>query len=83
MKPYQFSLWENKVISKYLSANGHGKHSAGRKEKDENMALVPAPSEAQGAVTQPVRTGTGLEHPAQTKREVLQLTGTEALLTSL
>lgn len=71
MKPYQFSLWENKVISKYLSANGHGKLSAGRKEKDENMALVPAPSEAQGVVTQPARTGTGLEHSAHAKREVL------------
>lgn len=71
MKPYQFSLWENNVISKCLSANGHGKLSAGRKEKDESMALVPAPSEAQGAVTQPVGAGTSLEHSAHTRTEMV------------
>lgn len=71
MKPYQFSLQENNVISKCLSANGHGKLSAGRKGKDENRALVPAPSEAQGVDTQPVRAGTGLEHSAHSRREVV------------
>lgn len=70
MKPYQFSLWENNVISKCLSANGQGKLSAGRKEKDESIVLVPAPTEAQGVVTQPVRAGTGLEHSAHTRREM-------------
>lgn len=71
MKPYQFSLRENNVISKCSSANGHGNLSAGRKEKDENTALVPAPSEAQGVVTQAVRAGTGLEHSALGRREVV------------
>lgn len=70
MKPYQFSQWENSVISKCLSANGHGKLSASRREKDENTALVPAAREAQGVVTQPVGTGTGLEHSAHTRRDV-------------